>query len=188
MRPKSIHIHFLTSNSRGHGEDTPDLAERRLYVLQAGVSSDASGVVFGQLENEILPMLYAHWPEKSRKTIISMLSRVPSAAVAVEACKALGVAPVFHGPAAFQGLQFGDIMGDDAEEDSDHDEPLEWRAPQTPINTSSLTPRSTPTDGPWSGGFDSEGRPRSYQDMVATEQEVALGLRSGGVDASGSPL
>ena len=86
-------------------ESTLDSAERRLYVLQAGEETDASGVVYGELEGEILPMLCAHWPEKSRKSIISMLARVPSSAVAVDACNSCGIDPIFHGPAAFQGLR-----------------------------------------------------------------------------------
>ena len=48
------------------------------------------------------------------------------------------------------------------------DNMAEMKLPSTPPRHTIYkqdTPRSTPTDGSWSGGRDAQGRPRSYQEM-----------------------
>ena len=59
-------------------------------------------------------------------------------------------------------------MKSEGENQENADDTTEAPLPSTPLNHTVYeqdTPRSTPTDGSWSGGRDAQGRPRSFHEM-----------------------
>ena len=96
---------------------------------------------------------------------------VDDLAQALEACEQFNAPPLFFGPRSLGTLKPGmKVPGGIKEPPPLASVPAPASPPARPPKVSDPviqdTPRSTPTDGSWSGGRDADGNPRSWQDAV----------------------